>query len=49
VKLDLLDWDERRTYFGAILESFSEFSHQYASEIYANHEVNKIFKKSIQR
>ncbi|MCC5878610.1 MAG: hypothetical protein JJU03_01760 [Idiomarina sp.] len=43
---DWLGWDERRTYFSAILESLSEFAPKYASEIAANQEINKIFYKA---
>lgn len=42
---DWLGWDDRRTYFSAILESLSEFAPTYASEIAANQEINKIFHK----
>ena len=46
---DWLGWNKRTTYFSAILESFSEFAPQYASEIFANHEVNEIFKNLIKK
>ena len=42
---DWLGWDNRKTYFSAILESLSEFAPKYASEIAANQEINKIFFK----
>lgn len=42
---DWLGWDNRKTYFSAILESLSEFAPRYASEIAANQEINKIFEK----
>ena len=42
---DWLGWDNRRTYFSAILDSLSEFAPKYASEIAANQEINKIFYK----
>ena len=42
---DWLGWDNRRTYFSAILDSLSEFALSYASEISANQEINKIFYK----
>lgn len=42
---DWLGWENRRTYFSAILESLSEFAPKYASEIAANQEINRIFNK----
>jgi hypothetical protein len=41
---DALGWDSRRTYFSSILDSFEEFAVEYAYEIGANTEINKLFK-----
>jgi len=43
---DWLGWDNRRTYFSAILESLSEFAPEYASEIAANEEINKLLYRA---
>lgn len=42
---DWLGWDRRTVYFNAIQESFSEFASEYAVEIAANMEINKLFYK----
>ncbi|HEX7046621.1 MAG TPA: hypothetical protein VF275_03485 [Gammaproteobacteria bacterium] len=39
---DWLGWGKRKTYFRAILDSFTEYAPEYASEISANHEINKV-------
>ena len=40
---DQLGWDKRKTYFISIRGSMSEFARDYAREINANQEVNKLF------
>lgn len=40
---DWLGWHNRKGYFDAILESLPEFAEEYAVEISANLEINKIF------
>ena len=40
---DWLGWNNRKTYFNAILDSLSDFAEEYASEIEANAEINELF------
>lgn len=43
---DTLGWDNRKTYFSAILSSVEEFAVEYAGDIRANLEINNLFDKS---
>ena len=40
---DQLGWSRRKTYFLEIKESMEDFAREYAREINANQEVNKLF------
>ena len=40
---DQLGWSRRKTYFIGISDSMHEFAREYAREINANQEVNKLF------
>ena len=40
---DQLGWDKRKTYFLKIKESMEDFAREYAKEVNANQEVNKLF------
>lgn len=43
---DQLGWSKRKKYFLDIKESMHEFAREYAREINANQEVNKLFSLS---
>ncbi len=40
---DALGWEKRITYFNGIQDSLEYFHHEYAQEINANQEINKLF------
>ncbi len=44
---DQLDWSNRKTYFINIKDSLAIYAREYASEIQANQEINKLFKKPV--
>jgi hypothetical protein len=43
ILFDILGWDRRKIYFWDIIDSIDDFAVEYAGEICANLEINKLF------